>query len=113
MDRYAAKLRVLNNVLRLPAGAHEPVAVTEKALVNRINRHLRRRHDLEATDLYRLKKTRSAQARVDHGDYYLYNCRTHSVVKKQIDLDAYARDLGALKPFERVQGNGWRQPAGE
>jgi hypothetical protein len=97
MPRDSAKMRVMNSAMRLQASAHERLNVTERALVQRINRMLRRRYDY----LHKLMKSRGRE-------YYLLSRHKDSVEKRSMDLESYARELGALRPFERLEGDGRR-----
>jgi hypothetical protein len=67
------------------------VAISERALVARINRKL-------APDLEQLHKSR----RLDVGDYYLVDHRINGVIGKDVDVEALARELGVIKEWEKV-----------
>jgi len=45
---------------------------------------------------------RSRRARFDLGDYYVEDTRNPSILDHHIDLESTARELGALKPDERL-----------
>lgn len=71
------------------------VPVTERALIQRINRRI---HD---DDLI-VKKSRSARMVQDCGEYYVLDWRLNGVILTEIDLEDYAREVGALQPFEEL-----------
>ena len=72
------------------------VAVTMRALVQRINRRL---YD----DDQMLKKTRGQRASVELGPYYILDYRNFTVVAQHVDPEALGRELGALQPYEVVE----------
>ena len=75
------------------------VPVSERAVIQRINRKIR------ADDL-QLKVARGQQMKLDvHGHYYVLNTRINGVCawSKGLDLAAYAREVGALAPYETVK----------
>jgi hypothetical protein len=69
------------------------VPVTARALVQRINRALSKDSEV-------LKATRGSQAVQDLGDFYVLDVRGNSVVRKDVDIEALGRKLGALRDFE-------------
>jgi hypothetical protein len=69
--------------------------VTLNAVIKRINRKLR--PDLEA-----LKRTRSARAQLELGDYYVIDYRGNLILDKDVDPEEYGRDLGVVGDWERV-----------
>jgi hypothetical protein len=77
----------------------EGVPVSERALVQRINRHLKKRDAV-------LKATRGGQAREELGDYYVIDGARNIVSAKHVDVEALGRELGALMPYERVAVDG-------
>ena len=79
-------------------GQGEKVPVTMRALIQRINRKL-------ASDNEMLRRTRG-QASVDLGVYHVIDVSKNAVVGKDIDPEAYGRDLGVLKPWERLVDEG-------
>ena len=72
------------------------VAVTERALIQRINRALRKRDEV-------LKRTRGTHALRDLGDYYVVDVRRNAVVAADVNPEAYGRELDVLAPYERVK----------
>ena len=72
----------------------EKVAISERALTQRINRKL-------ASDMKRLCKARGNVSR-DVGDYYVINYRINAVMQKDVDVEKLARELGVLKAWETV-----------
>jgi len=71
------------------------VSVSERALVQRINRAL-------AKDDRVLKKARSGRARFDLGEYYILDRSIPSVVEDHCDLEKVGRELGALTGWEQL-----------
>lgn len=69
------------------------VPVTERALVQRINRVLAKQDEV-------LKAARGERAVVDLGRYYVLSVSGNYVVDKDVDLEDLGRALEALKPFE-------------
>jgi len=74
------------------------VSVSERALFQRVNRKLTKNHG-------RLCKTRGDQYR---WAYYVLNTHTntidgkHPIIDSKRDLEAFARKIGVLKPFETL-----------
>lgn len=74
------------------------VPVTQRALVQRINRALARVGRFGRV----MKKTRGVQAHLDLGDYYVLDVERNLVVDKYVDAEALGRELGVLHDFERL-----------
>ena len=68
------------------------VSVSERALLQRINRKL-------VGDQECVKKSRGA-ATQDLGDYYRLDLQKNSVVESDVDIDVMGRKLGVLHEFE-------------
>ena len=81
-------------VVSLVGQAHK-VPVTERAVVQRLNRALRPQEMV-------LKACRSGQWHAELGDWYLVNFRYNAVYRKHVDLEAMAREEGVLKDWEEV-----------
>jgi hypothetical protein len=71
------------------------VLVSKPALMARVNRRL-------ARDGQVLRASRSAGSRLDLGDYYIVNVNGNYLEAQHIDLVVLARELGVLKPYERL-----------
>jgi hypothetical protein len=71
----------------------QKVPVTERALIQRINRKL---HD----DDQMVKTTRGGRAEMDLGRHYVLNWRINGVVHTNIDLEDLGRELGVLQDWE-------------
>lgn len=69
--------------------------VTMDALVQRINRKLK-------PDGETLKKTRGERWRGDLGDYFAVDCQKNFIKAQHVDPEVWGREMGVLKPFERV-----------
>jgi hypothetical protein len=68
--------------------------VSEKTLMARINRKLKNES---------LRKTRSnCKWRDDLGDYYQVNTLLNTITAQRIDLNKFARKMGALAEFEEI-----------
>lgn len=79
----------------IPKAQQQKVPVTERALVQRINRAV---HD----DDLMLRKPRSERVRITLGTYYLVDWRRNFVTDKDVDLEAYGRELGVLNDWETL-----------
>jgi hypothetical protein len=73
----------------------EKVPVTKHALVQRINRALKK-------DGEKLQAARGMQAFLDLGDFYTIDVSRNFILEKNVDLEKMGRRLGVLKPFERL-----------
>jgi hypothetical protein len=71
--------------------------VTERAIIQRINRALAPRDMV-------LKTARSTRMRLDVGYWYVVNTRINGIVQpyKHMHLEDIARDVGVLKDWETV-----------
>ena len=81
----------------------DTVPVTMRAVIQRINRRLKREHDHGERNWEFLKATRGDRWRSELGDYYLVNVDRNAIVDKQVDPEEFARELGVLAPYERVE----------
>ena len=70
------------------------IPITLRALLERV----RRRHTREGRTFY---VSRGEQAKT--GRYFLVDANNHVVDAKINDLEAHAREIGALQPFERLK----------
>ena len=79
------------------------VPVTERALIQRINRVLAKQDEM-------LKVTRGQRARADLGDWYVLDVQRNTVMRSNmsshLSLEDYGRKLGALQPFEKLVREG-------
>jgi len=74
------------------------VPVSERALIQRLNRKMH-------SDDLMVKTTRpGSRAEFDLGRHYILNWRIDGVMAqgKDIDLEAYGREYGVLKAWERL-----------
>jgi len=71
------------------------VPVSERALIQRINRKLRPDDEI-------LKVARGARAEQDCGRYYIVDFRKNIMMTKDVDPEALARELGVLRDYEQV-----------
>jgi hypothetical protein len=71
------------------------VPVTERSVVARVNRRLQAAGE-------QLKPARSEQVRAQVGDWYVLDVKRNGVVREDVNLEAIARECGALKDWEVV-----------
>ena len=71
----------------------EVVPVSMWAVIQRINRKL---------DGQVLKTTRGGRAKLELGDHYVLDLRKTFIVLKNVDPEAYAREIGVLADWEEV-----------
>ena len=74
----------------------EKVPVSERAVIQRINRVLDKKGEV-------LKKTRGAQAVVDVGDYYILNSSANAVIRHDVNVEALAKSLDVLADYEELR----------
>ena len=79
-----------------PHGWRPQVPVTESTLMQRINRRLR-------DDDQVLKSSNGARAISDLGHYYVVDFRRGRIARSRIELEAFARELGALAEYECLE----------
>jgi len=87
----------------------DKVPVSERALLQRVNRKL-------ADDLEVIKRAKPVRAYVeqgyadpyplDTGKFYRVDYRRNFMVEKDVDLEALAREIGALKAWEELAPEG-------
>jgi hypothetical protein len=70
----------------------EKVPITKRALVQRINRHLRNRNEA-------LRGKRGANT----GEYYLVDFTRNALIQDGVSIDKLGRELNVLKPYERLE----------
>jgi hypothetical protein len=75
------------------------VTITERAIVQRINRRLARQDWPQA-----LKVSRGWCMQQNVGRFYVLDIYHNCVVDTRVDPEAYARDLGVLANWETVEG---------
>jgi len=75
--------------------AEATVPVTARALMQRINRALRK-------DDQMLRQARGERARLDLGEFYIVDTRINGITGKDVNVEALARELDVLKPYEHV-----------
>lgn len=73
----------------------QKVPVSERATIQRINRKLR-------PDMCALKQTRGERARMDLGYWYVIDYTHNIIIAQNINLESYAREVGALAEHEEV-----------
>jgi len=71
------------------------VPVTRRALFQRIDRVLWKAGE-------RLRTYRGGTSRSALGDLYIVDVKRNVVTGSHIDLERYGRELGVLKPYERL-----------
>ena len=71
------------------------VPVSERALIQRINRKLRSNDEV-------LKTARGGRAEWDLGRYYVVDFNMNAVMQKDVDLESLGRELNALQKHEHL-----------
>ena len=74
----------------------QTVPVTMRSLVQRINRKI-------ATDREMLKIPRDATLQQQLGEFYVLELRFNGIVRKDVDPEEFARELGVLQPWEGLK----------
>jgi hypothetical protein len=69
--------------------------VTARAVIQRINRKLK-------PGLQALKIARTERAQLDCGAYFILDYRQNHLIEHDVDIEAKARELGVLHPWEAV-----------
>lgn len=72
------------------------VPISERAVFQRLSRTLEKKGK-------RLKSNNRPGPAPDIGNYFIVSLERMSVVKTHVDLEKLARELGVLKPYERVE----------
>jgi hypothetical protein len=75
--------------------AKQTLPISERSLIRRVNRKL-------ADDDQVLRMARGERAKRHVGEFYVVDTRRNFIVSRHIDLVMFAREMGALKPWERV-----------
>lgn len=83
----------------------QTVPVSPRALIQRINRRLRRDADGDVPDIVRATRGRG-NAWLDLGDYYLLDQRRNFVIKTHVDIEDLGRELKVLAEWERLDEGG-------
>jgi hypothetical protein len=79
-----------------PTTATRKVMITERALVQRINRALAKEDEV-------VKKSRAdSRMEMQYGTYYSVNQRTNNIANGNIDIESMGRELGVLKEYEAL-----------
>jgi len=73
------------------------VPVSERAVIQRINRKFRSEDGAPAREL---KKTRGTRAKLDLGDFYILNTKHNSIDEDHVDPEALGRELEVLSDSE-------------
>ncbi len=71
------------------------LSITERALIQRINRALAKRGE-------RLKKARGESAIQDVGEYFIIDIDRNAIVHTNVSVIETAKELGCVQPFERA-----------
>jgi ribose 5-phosphate isomerase len=75
----------------------EKVPVTERALIQRINRAFKKENEFLC-----LKTTRGDRWRSDLGNYYLVDMNRNTIEAQHVDLEKLGRELNVLAPYETL-----------
>jgi hypothetical protein len=79
------------------------VRVSSRATLARINRRL-------SSEAECLRQSRGTRARADFGEVFYLDLRRNVIVGHHVDVEAFARELGVLQPYERLDAAG-NQPS--
>jgi hypothetical protein len=79
----------------LATAKKQRVPITERALVQRINRKLK-------ADGERLIKARGSQTATSFGDWYIVDEQRNVIASQRVDPETLARKIGALRPWEAL-----------
>jgi hypothetical protein len=69
--------------------------VSRRTLYVRLSRHLEQRGQ-------RLRTARGDRATAGVGRYYIVDLASGTIVHAHVDLEAFARDHGVLRPYETI-----------
>ena len=75
---------------------HTTVPISSRALIARINRSLR-----DARKQLIASRPNSASL-TEIGRYYVVDVAGNRVIRKHVELEAYAREIGVLRAWERL-----------
>lgn len=75
--------------------ATSKVSVSKRALLQRINRVLKKDDEV-------VRASRGARAKQDLGDFYAINLRRNFLADSNVDLEKLGRKLDVLKPWENL-----------
>ena len=73
------------------------VPVTQRALIQRINRALEKEGQI-------LKTTRGNKWRSSLGDYYVVDLNRNTMISTHVDLEELGREIKVLAPYESMEG---------
>jgi hypothetical protein len=79
------------------------IPVSERAIMQRINRKFRSEDGPPAREL---KKTRGARALLDLGDFYVLNTERNFIDEHHVDPEDLAREMGVLADYEYLAEEG-------
>ena len=74
----------------MATGKHQ-LSITRRALVQRINRHLRKRNEA-------LRATRGANT----GEYHRVDISRNALIEERVVIEKLGRELGVLAPYEKL-----------
>ena len=78
----------------------EAVKVSEEALLQRLDRVLKKRGLI-------LKKSKAKKDKAELGEWFIVDTLSTTgnfIYKKNVNLEAYARQIGCLEKWERLEG---------
>jgi hypothetical protein len=78
----------------------EAVKVSEEALLQRLDRVLKKRGLI-------LKKSKAKKDKAELGEWFIVDTLSTTgnfIYKKNVNLEAYARTIHCLKPYEKLEG---------
>ena len=69
--------------------------VSERALMARVNRSLADSQEM-------VKKARGEYARRELGEFYLLDFNRNAIMRQDLDLEDFAREIKVLLPYEKL-----------
>jgi hypothetical protein len=69
--------------------------VSERALMARVNRSLADSYEM-------VKKARGTYARQQLGEFYLLDFNRNAIMRQNLDLEDFAREIKVLLPYEKL-----------
>jgi hypothetical protein len=72
------------------------VPITRRALITRVN------HKLAESD-QQLIVSRGGTAKAAVGDFWVHDCGKQRIVRRDVDLEDYASEIGVLADYEKLE----------
>ncbi len=75
--------------------SEDRIAIDKRALIDRVNRRLKKNNQ-------RLYRAKGANMLKDLGACYIVDLSKEHVAQRHVKLEKFAREIGALKPYEYI-----------